>query len=63
MMKRILIAAAAAAVLMIFVPEANAAVCAAGVYRAGCVGHHGAVVTKRPVHRHCYYRGGVRICR
>jgi hypothetical protein len=32
--------------------QANAVVCARGVYRAGCVGPHGAVV----VHRHHYYR-------
>jgi hypothetical protein len=32
--------------------QANAVVCARGVYRAGCVGPHGAVV----VHRHPYYR-------
>jgi hypothetical protein len=48
---------------------ANAAACAAGPYRAGCVGPRGAVVTHRP-HVHpvyaaprCYWRGGVRICR
>jgi hypothetical protein len=29
--------------------EANAVVCAAGVYRAGCVGPRGAVVARRPV--------------
>jgi hypothetical protein len=32
--------------------NANAVVCARGVYRAGCVAPHGAVV----VHRHPYYR-------
>ena len=32
--------------------EANAVVCARGVYRAGCAGPHGAVV----VHRRPYYR-------
>ena len=32
--------------------QANAVVCARGVYRAGCVGPHGAAV----VHRHPYYR-------
>ena len=58
-MKRVLMAAVAAVVVMTLVPDANAAVCAAGVYRAGCVGPHGAVV----VHRHCYYRAAVRICR
>jgi hypothetical protein len=29
--------------------EANAVVCAAGVYRAGCVGPRGAVVARRHV--------------
>jgi hypothetical protein len=29
--------------------EANAVVCARGVYRAGCVGPHGAAVVRRPV--------------
>ena len=33
--------------------EASAAVCAAGVHRAGCVGVHGAAVVHHPVaHRH-----------
>jgi len=57
-------------------PEANAAACAAGVYRAGCVGPRGAVVTHRPYARpvyrapyarpvapRCYWRAGVRVCR
>jgi hypothetical protein len=59
MMRRFLMAASAAAVLTTLAPDANAAVCAAGAYRAGCVGPHGAVV----VRKHCYYRAGVRICR
>jgi hypothetical protein len=29
--------------------EADAVVCARGVYRAGCVGAHGAVAVRRPV--------------
>jgi hypothetical protein len=29
--------------------EANAVVCARGVYRAGCAGPRGAVVARRPV--------------
>jgi hypothetical protein len=48
------------------VPSAEAVVCARGVYRAGCVGPHGAVVVRRPIHPHhhgCYWRAGVRICR
>jgi hypothetical protein len=28
--------------------EANAVVCARGVYRAGCAGYRGAVVVRRP---------------
>ena len=50
--------------------EANAVVCARGVYRAGCAGPHGAVTTgayHRPaaavVAPRCYYRAGVRVCR
>jgi hypothetical protein len=31
--------------------EANAVVCARGVYRAGCVGVRGAAVVHRPVYR------------
>lgn len=33
------------------IPDANAVVCARGVYRAGCVGPRGAVVAPRPVYR------------
>ena len=29
--------------------DANAVVCARGVYRAGCAGYRGAVVVRRPV--------------
>ncbi|MGH1569556.1 hypothetical protein ACRAWG_01375 [Methylobacterium sp. P31] len=37
--------------LVTFVPiEANAVVCARGVYRAGCVGPHGAVGVRRGVY-------------
>ena len=32
------------------VAEANAVVCARGVYRAGCAGPHGAVATTRPAY-------------
>ncbi|SFK55426.1 hypothetical protein [Methylocapsa palsarum] len=32
------------------VEEANAVVCARGVYRAGCAGPRGAVVARRPVY-------------
>ncbi len=56
--------------------EANAVVCARGVYRAGCAGPNGAVGVHRGYGYHggaavvrpaygvrCYYRGGVRVCR
>jgi hypothetical protein len=35
--------------LMASMPDANAVVCARGVYRAGCAGAGGAVVVRRPV--------------
>jgi hypothetical protein len=52
-MKRALLVLASAGGLLalgaITVPAtAQAAACAAGVYRAGCVGPHGAVVAHRP---------------
>jgi len=37
--------------------DANAVVCARGVYRAGCAGPHGAVVAHRGVYRGGVYRG------
>lgn len=46
----------------LYTMEANAAVCAAGMYRAGCVGVRGAAVVHRPlygaavVHRHVMIR-------
>lgn len=59
--------------LALTIPEANAVVCAKGVYRAGCAGaggaavvrpaYGGAAVVHRPVGAACYYRAGVRICR
>jgi hypothetical protein len=50
--------------LAVQVSEANAVVCARGVYRAGCAGPNGAVVAHRPVVApRCYYRAGVRVCR
>lgn len=62
-MLRMTITAAAAVVALLgafisFVPQADAVVCARGVYRAACVGPRGAVVG----HRGYYggvYRGGV----
>ena len=35
--------------MMASVEDANAVVCARGVYRAGCAGPRGAVVARRPV--------------
>ena len=70
-MKTIASALLVAGLLIGTVAEANAVTCARGVYRAGCVGPHGAVATTRPAYGaavvrpapHCYYRAGVRVCR
>ena len=47
--------------------NAEAVVCARGVYRAGCAGRNGAVVARRPVYAPVYrapvYRGPVRVYR
>jgi len=45
------------ATMSIFAVDANAVVCARGVYRAGCVGPNGAVVVN-----HCRWVRGVRVC-
>jgi hypothetical protein len=48
-MKATLYAALGAVLLLAALPaEANAVVCAKGVYRAGCAGPHGAAVAHRP---------------
>jgi len=67
-MKAFLCAALGAVLLLAALPvEANAVVCARGVYHAGCAGPHGAVATTRPraavVAPRCVYRAGVRVCR
>ena len=62
--------------LAVQVSEANAVVCARGVYHAGCASARGAAVVGRPVARpyggaavvhpvgvRCVYRAGVRVCR
>jgi hypothetical protein len=36
--------------LALTIPEANAVVCAKGVYRAGCAGAGGAAVVRRPAY-------------
>jgi hypothetical protein len=67
-MKAIVTAALGALLLAAIPVEANAVVCAKGVYRAGCAGPRGVVTTARPVVRRpiaaaCVYRAGVRVCR
>jgi len=57
-MKSIAYGLLALGLLAVQVTEANAVVCARGVYRAGCAGYRGAVVVRRPyghpyVHRGC----------
>ena len=44
--------------LLAFAPSARAAVCANGVYRAGCAGPNGAAVVRKPYpyHGSAYYR-------
>jgi len=61
MMKYLLSALTALFLFAYLAPDANAFVCARGVYRAGCVGPRGGVVVRRgPA---CVWRRGVRICR
>ncbi len=45
--------------------DANAVVCARGVYRAGCAGYRGAVVVRKPVVAGCrwVWVGGVKVRR
>jgi hypothetical protein len=76
MMKTIASGLLVLGLLAVQVSEANAAACAAGPYRAGCVGprgavgvhrgygygYHGAAVVHPAYGRHCYYRYGRRIC-
>jgi hypothetical protein len=60
-MKYLLSALTALFLFAYFAPDANAVVCARGVYRAGCVGPRGGVVVRRGPR--CFWRGGVRVCR
>ena len=77
-MKTVVSALLALGLLAGTVAEANAVVCARGVYRAGCAGpngavvrhhpygygYHGGAVVARPAYgAHCYWRAGVRVCR
>ena len=49
-MRILVLAALASAMFLTAIPsDANAVVCARGVFRAGCAGPHGAVVVRRPV--------------
>ena len=66
LMKATLYGALGAVLLLAALPvDANAVICAKGVYRAGCAGPHGAVTTTRAavVAPRCVYRAGVRVCR
>jgi hypothetical protein len=61
----LLLAAGAIATTSVAIPNtAEAVVCARGVYRAGCVGPHGAAVVHRrpPVAAGCRYVNGRRVC-
>jgi hypothetical protein len=73
-MKRIVLSLLALGLVAGAIPQANAAACAAGPHRAGCVGPRGAVVTHHPYARpvygrpayvapRCVWRAGVRVCR
>jgi hypothetical protein len=61
-MKTIAFAAMVVGMLAGTVGEANAVVCRAGVYHAGCAGPRGAVVTNRGVARCHINRYGRRVC-
>ena len=56
-MKRAVLAVILAVGGFILTQPAHAVVCAAGVYRAGCIGPRGAVAVRRPYYGG-YYRGG-----
>jgi hypothetical protein len=66
---KVIVHASLGALLLAAIPvEANAVVCAKGVYRAGCAGARGVVTTarsvvRRPIAAACVYRAGVRVCR
>ncbi|HXZ15042.1 MAG TPA: hypothetical protein VEH77_03575 [Roseiarcus sp.] len=61
-MRSIALAALIVGTLIGTVADANAVVCAKGVYRAGCAGPHGAAVVHRPPVR-CHINAyGRRVC-
>lgn len=47
-MKHFALAGMIALAMLVLATESQAAACASGVYRAGCVGPHGAAVVRRP---------------
>ncbi len=59
-MKSVVLALLALGLLAGTVAEANAVVCARGVYHAGCAGPHGAVTTHRGYGGAAVVRPGVR---
>jgi hypothetical protein len=56
MINRYISLAAAGLVLAFAAADATAVICAAGVYRAGCVGPNGAAVVRHPVAAPVYVR-------
>jgi hypothetical protein len=63
-MKTLVSALLALGLLAGTVAEANAVVCARGVYRAGCAGPHGAVTTHRGYgYGYGYHRGAAVVAR
>lgn len=68
-MRSLLLVAAAvlsfAATMTVETSDANAVVCARGVYRAGCAGYRGAVVVRKPIAAGCrwVWVGGVKVRR
>jgi hypothetical protein len=61
-MKYILSCLLVCTAMTVLTVDANAYVCARGVYRAGCAGPRGAVVVHRPV-AGCAWVNGRRVCR
>ena len=49
-MKYLVFASLAMIALLVSITDANAVVCAKGVYRAGCAGPNGAVAVRRGYH-------------
>jgi hypothetical protein len=57
-MRKIVLAALTTLGLLASLPSAHAAVCADGVYRAGCAGPNGAAVVRKPApYPRAYYHG------